>query len=28
VFKAIVGVRRETLDEQNIGFRELFQRGL
>src|SRR5215471_15519938 len=28
VLEAIVAVRREALDEQNIGFRELFQRGL
>ena len=28
VLEAIVGVRREALDEQDIGFRELFQRGL
>jgi hypothetical protein len=27
VLEAIVGVRREALDEQNIGVRELFQRG-
>ena len=26
VLETIVGVRREALDEQNIGFRELFQR--
>src|SRR5215469_14036486 len=28
VLEAIVGVRREALDEQNIGFRELFQRSV
>src|SRR5215472_13049749 len=28
VLEAIVGVRREALNEQNISFRELFQRGL
>jgi hypothetical protein len=28
VLEAILGVRREALDEQNVGFRELFQRGL
>src|SRR5262249_47669946 len=28
VLEAIVAVRREALDEENIGFRELFQRGL
>jgi hypothetical protein len=28
VLEAVVGVRRESLDEQNIGVRELFQRGL
>src|SRR5215467_12675102 len=28
VFEAIVGVRWEALDDENIGFRELFQRGL
>src|SRR5215472_2171627 len=28
VLEAIVAVRRDALDEQNIGFRELFQRGL
>ena len=28
VLEAIVGVRREALDEQNIGFRELLQCGL
>src|SRR6516162_10923306 len=28
VLEAIVAVRRDALDEQNIGFRELFQCGL
>ena len=28
VLEAIVGVRREVMDALNIGFRELFQRGL
>src|SRR5262249_6336394 len=28
MLEAIVAVWREALDEQNIGFRELFQRGL
>ena len=28
MLEAIVAVRREALDEQNIGFRELFERGL
>jgi hypothetical protein len=28
VLETIVGVTREALDEQNVGFRELFQRGL
>jgi hypothetical protein len=28
VLEAIVAVRRNALDEQNIGFRELLQRGL
>jgi hypothetical protein len=28
VLEAIVAVRRDALDEQNIGFHELFQRSL
>ena len=27
MLEAIVGVRRQSLDEHNIGLRELFQRG-